>query len=90
MAYSIDVTVVEIRAGADPAGTLNTQVSFGYRIPIPMPPTDQGVPMPKPVVWQHALHIFIPKDKWLNQFSQWENYHLVVQDDGQIELKKAQ
>ncbi len=93
MTYSIDVTVTEIKADGDPAGNEYTQVCFAYRIALPMPPmppTAQGVPMPKPIVYKHALHIFIPKEKWVNQFSQWENYHMIVQDDGRVELKKAQ
>jgi hypothetical protein len=93
MTYSIDVTVVGIKADFDPAGNLYTQVEFGYRILMPMPPmpqTAQGLPMPVPPTFKHALHLIIPKEKWLNQFSQWETYHLIVQDDGHVELKKAQ
>ena len=92
MTYSVDVQIVEIVAGSDPAGNVHTKVSFGYRLKLPMPPmpqTAQGVPMPTPIAWQHAMHLFIPKEEWVGQFQMWENYHLIVQDDGHAELKKA-
>ena len=93
MGYSVDVTVTEVKADFDPANNEYTQIFFAYRIALPsppMPPTAQGIPMPKPIAYKHALHVIIPKEKWVNQFQMWESYHLIVQDDGHVELKKAQ
>jgi hypothetical protein len=84
--------VTEVKADFDPFGGEYTQVSFAYRIPIPTPPPGVTVagPQPKTIAYKHALHLFIPKDKWLAQYNMWEQYHLIIKDDGGIELKKAE
>ncbi len=93
MTYSVDVVVIEVKADFDPWGGEYTHVSFGSRLPLPtiIPPGVSVVgPMPKQVVYKHALHIIIPRDKWFGQYNMWEPYHLIVKDEGQIELKKAE
>ena len=92
MAFSMDVTVTEVKVDFDPWGGEYTQVSFAYRIPVPSPPAGVAVlgPAPKNVAYKHALHIFIPKDKWVGQYGMWEQYHLIIKDDGLVELKKAE
>jgi hypothetical protein len=90
MTYSMDVTVVEIKADFDPYGGEYTQVSFAFRLPVPRPPEIEKVypPAPKPIVYKHALHLFIPKEQWTGQYTMWEEFHIIVRDDGTIELKK--
>jgi hypothetical protein len=87
--YSIDVVVMEIKADIDPFTGEGTQVTFGYRIPVPAPPVPSGIMMPKQIAYKHAMHLFIPKDRWVGQFGMWEECHLIVSDDGKIELKKV-
>ena len=63
----------------------------GYRVPVPMPPAAAVLgPQPKQIMYKHALHLIIPKDKWVGQYNMWEQYHLIVKDDGIMELKKAE
>lgn len=88
LAFSIDVTIVEIKADFDPFGSEYTQVSFAIKLAIPMPPQSQQFPpKPKPTAYKHLMHLFIPKDKWTDQFQMWKDYHLIVKDDGTTELK---
>ena len=93
-AYSIDVVVTEIKADFDPYGGEYTLVAFGYKLPIPLPPTPSGQktfpPPPRPVFYKHATHIFIPREKWTGQYGMWEEYHLVVKDTGEVALKKKE
>jgi hypothetical protein len=89
----MDVVVTEVKADFDPWGGEYTHVSFAYRIPVPAPPVPAGVTVvgqPKNIAYKHALHVIIPKDKWLGQYMMWEHYHFIVEDDGKIQLKKAE
>ena len=90
MTFSIDVVVTEIKADFDPQGGEYTQVCFGYKIPVPRPPELENVypPAPKITHYKHAVHLIIPREKWDSQYTMWEECHLVVKDDGMIELKK--
>jgi len=88
MTYSIDVVVTEIKVDIEMLTGEGTVVVFGYRVPVPAPPLPPGVLMPKQIAYKHALHLFIPKDRWVGQFGMWEEYHLIVSDDGVVELKK--
>ncbi len=92
MAYTVEVVVVEIKADFDPQGGEYTQVSFGYRLPIIMPPEIEKMypPPPKPVFYKHALHLFIPRDKWYGQYTMWQRFKLTITDDGKISLKKIE
>lgn len=90
MAYTIDVVVTEIKADfAPPTNAEFVQVSFGYRLPIPLPPQQPGMPaMNPPIMYKHALHLFLPKQNWLSQYTMWENCVIDVSDDGKIEVRK--
>lgn len=88
----MDVTVTEIKVDFDPWGGEYTHVSFAYRIPVPVPPPELVAlgPQPKSIAYKHALHLMVPKDKWTGQYGMWDQFHLIVKDDGLIELKKAE
>ena len=89
MTFSIDVVVVEVKADFDPFGGMYTQVNFGVKLPVPSPPqTRQFPPQPKPTAYKHILHIMIPKEKWNGQFDMWGEYHIIVKDDGNVEIKR--
>jgi len=95
MTYSIDVEVLSLEPDFDPmTGNAFTKVIFGYREAVPappqLPPTIVGVQVPKPIHYKHTLHIFIPKEKWVDQFRQWTRYHMIVTDDGTVTLKRAE
>ena len=45
-----------------------TQITLGYRLPIPMLPKPQTPtlpPRPTPIAYKHALHVFLSRDKWI-------------------------
>lgn len=90
MTYSIDVVVVEIKADFDPYGGEYTLVSLGFKLPIPLPPQMDKMfpPPPKPIFYKHAMHLFVPRDKWTGQYDMWGEYHMIVKDNGETELKK--
>jgi len=89
MTYSIDVVVTEVIVDFDPYGGEYVKVAFGYKLPVPFrpPKPSQPVPTPQVVAYKHALHLFIPKDQWKAQYNLWQEFHLIVRDDGNIELK---
>ena len=91
MVFSMEVVVLEIKADFDPQGGEYTHVSFGYRLPVITPPDIEKVypPPPKPIIYKHALHLIIPKDKWFGQYTMWERYRLRVDDDGKVTLEKV-
>jgi hypothetical protein len=87
----MDVTVTAVKSDFDPYGGEYTYVSFGYRTPVPVPPQPSALgPQPKQIMYKHALHVIVPRDKWVGQYNMWEQYHLIVKDDGLLELKKAE
>jgi len=92
LAYSIDVLVIEIKGDFDPYGGEYSLISLGYRMPIPLPPQTEKVfpPQPKPIFYKHAIHLIVPRDNWTGQYNMWQEYHLIVKDDGQVELKKKE
>jgi len=89
--FSQDILVLEIKADFDMMGGEYTQVSLGFRVPVPMPPPEverQYPPQPKPIFYKHALHVFIPRDRWEGQYTMWQEYHLITKPNGELELKK--
>ena len=90
MPMKLDVVVIEIKADFDPFGGEYTHISFGYRLPVPMPPEQarRFPPPPRPVVYKHALHVIIPRDRWYGQYQMWQEFELIIKDDGGVELKK--
>lgn len=86
--YSIVVVVTEIKADFDPWGGEYTQITLGYRLPIPMPPQQQTLPpQPTPIAYKHALHLFLPRENWVGQYTMWQAFHATFRDDGTVELK---
>ena len=89
MTYSVDVVVTEIKADFAPTGAEFVQVSFGYRLPVPLPPQQPGqVQIGVPVFYKHAFHLFLPKQEWTAQFTMWETCTMTVSDDGHVEINK--
>jgi len=93
MTYSIDVVVTEVIIDFDKYGGEYVKVALGYKLPSPFKPPIQHAPniiIPQPpveVYYKHALHVLIPRDQWKEQFNMWREYHLIVKDDGSVELK---
>ena len=92
MTYSIDVVVTEVIIDFDKYGGEYVKVALAYKLPSPFKPPIQRInPMiPQPpveVYYKHALHVLIPRDRWKEQFNMWREYHLIVKDDGSVELK---
>jgi len=89
--YSIDVVVINLKANFDSFGGEYVQVTLGYKVPIPFKPPNlqQQFPPRQPVFYNAAIHVIIPKDKWTGQFNMWQVFHLIVKDDGTVELKPA-
>jgi hypothetical protein len=92
MVYQQDVVVAEIKADFDPYGGEYTHISFGYRVPIPMPPGARRTypPQPKPVMYKHALHIIMPRERWLGQYTMWQDFILECKDNGDLELRRKE
>ena len=92
MTYSLDLVVVEVVADFDPQGNEYTKISLGFKLPIPAPPHIEQVypPPPKPTTYKHALHVFIPREKWTGQYTMWQEFHCIVKDNGEVELKKKE
>jgi hypothetical protein len=88
MPYSEETVVTEIKSDFDPFGGEYTQVSFGYRLPVPRPPEMQRMGVPTQIYYKHALHVFIPRDQWVGQYTMWQRVKLVVQDDGRVEVSR--
>lgn len=78
MTESIDVIVIEIKMDSGLQGEQFTMIVLGYEIPIPRPPQAdaQYPPVPRPTYHKHALHVFIPREKWTGQFTMWQGFHL--------------
>lgn len=90
MTFEQDVVVTEIKADFDPFGGEYTHISLGYRVPVPMPPQTGGPlpPQPTPVMYKHAIHIIIPRESWVGQYTMWEQIHIVVKDNGEVRITK--
>jgi len=89
MPYEQDTVVVEIKADFDPYGGEYTHISLGYRMPVPMPPATQRLPpQPQPVMYKHVIHLIIPRENWVGQYTMWEQVHVVVNDNGEVKVSK--
>jgi sRNA-binding regulator protein Hfq len=91
MTFEHDVVVTEIKADFDPFGGEYTHISLGYRVPIPMPPQTGSTtlpPRPTPVMYKHAIHLIIPRESWTGQYTMWQEFHVTVKDDGQVQLTR--
>jgi len=85
----MDVVVIEISIDFDPFGGEYVKVSFGYRLPVPFRPPQPTIRVPnqQPIIYRIALRLFIPKEQWKAQYNLWQEYHLIVKDEGDVELK---
>lgn len=93
MTISIDVLVLEITVDTDGVGNQYSHIAFGHVVPQPIPPHIAQLPIGQrpapPVLYKHDLHVMVPRDKWFGQYQQWDTWHLIIHDDGNLELKKA-
>lgn len=91
MVYRARVVVCEVKADFDPFGGEYTHVSFGYRVPIPRPPeADRAYPpVPRQIMYKHAMHLIVPREQWDGQFTMWGEYDLELGDRGQVSLNIA-
>ena len=90
MPYTEEATVTEIKADFDPFGGEYTQVSFGYRLPVPRPPEMQKIGVPSQIYYKHVFHLFIPREKWVGQYNMWQRVKITIQDDGRVEVTRIQ
>jgi hypothetical protein len=90
--YEVDATVIEITSDFDMYGGEYTRVTLGYRLPVPRPPEVEKIypPPPKPIVYKHVIHVFIPRDKWTGQYNLWQQCKVIIKDNGDIEVKRVE
>ncbi|MCP8308166.1 MAG: hypothetical protein H3Z52_05065 [archaeon] len=91
MPIRIRVKIIGFQPDSDPmSGEEYTQVTMAIRSPIPKPPMQPTYPpLPRPMSWKHVIHLFIPTKEWTGQYHMWQDYDLIIQDSGEIELKLA-
>jgi hypothetical protein len=89
--FTLRVKVVGMQPDSDQfTGEQYTMIILAIQSLIPSPPAQATFPpMPKQMAWKHLLHIFIPHDKWNDQYRMWQDYDMIVKDTGEIELKLA-
>ncbi len=75
--YTKHVKVIDIKTDDIPAGYEFIQISLGYQL-------DNSTPS----VVKHALHVFIPKKDWKNQYSIGDKYMISLSNTGEIKLTK--
>ena len=90
VSFVTDAWVIEIKVYHDPQGNKYALITLAYEIPIPLPPhlKNQFPPPPKPTLYQHILHIFIPEDKYRDNYRLWEKYKVKIYEDGSLEVTK--
>jgi hypothetical protein len=89
MVFEHDVIVTEVKADFDPYGGEYTHISLGYRVPVPMPPETQPQtlpPRPQPIMYKHAIHVIIPREEWTGQYTMWQEFHVKVNENGNVQL----
>jgi len=75
--YTKHVKVIDIKSDDIPAGYEFIQISLGYQL-------DNSTAG----VVKHAMHVFIPKKDWRNQYSIGDKYVISLYDTGEIKLAK--
>ena len=90
MPYVVNAIVVEITSDFDPLGGEYVKISLGYKLPMPRPPEVERTypPPPKPTTYKHIAHIIIPREKWTGQYTMWQEFKLVIGDNGEVEIKR--
>ena len=93
MVVTIRARVVGLGSDSDPyTGQGYTSVSLAIESPIPRPPAqlaNQYPPVPRPTVYKHVMHIFIPNSQWRNRYSMWAEYDIIIEDTGEMRLALA-
>lgn len=93
MPVNIRGKVVGIGSDSDPyTGQEYTMVALAIESPIQRPPPNMlsgYPPVPRPTVYKHVLHIFIPIKEWRGQYDMWTEYDIVIEDSGEMRLALA-
>jgi hypothetical protein len=89
MPVNLRARVVALGSDSDPfTGQAYTAVTLATESPIPR--ALQQLPnAPRPTVYKHVLHIFIPNDQWNSQYNMWTPYDVLIEDSGEMRLVPA-
>ena len=94
MAFEIAVQVIGINPDVDQmTGERYTHITIAKESivdPSSIPLSQFSLPnFPNNVSgWKYILNVFIPTEKWNNQYKMWQKYTLIVKDNGELELKQ--
>ena len=71
------------------SGKPYTQINFGVETIGPQIQEQQMMSYPAQRVkgWKYMLNVFIPNEKWNNQYKMWQKYDLTIKDSGELILK---
>jgi hypothetical protein len=93
--YKVDTEVTTIRVDFDPWGGEYTYVELSWKLPLPSPQALAQQPVvlgaqPKNVAYKHVMHVYIPKENWVDQYKMWEKRKITIEDDGAISIEKVE
>ena len=84
----ITLQVIALNPDYDAAtGELYTRADLGIQS---KPPEDESQIAPLPPFWKYLLNIYIPKNKWNEQYKMWTRYDLTIKDTGELALTLPQ
>ena len=98
MPYTVDAVVTTIKADFDMFGGEYTYVEISWKLPLPSPQglsqlTQQPIVLgaqPKNVAYKHVIHVFVPRENWVDQYKMWEKRKVTIEDDGSIRVEKVE
>jgi hypothetical protein len=89
MVFQIRVIVVNQTMDTDPfTGRIFYQIALGIKVPIPVEKPPPGAPQLVQSAWKHLLHVFVPRENWVNQYTMGQEFDLTVNDEGEVTLKR--
>ena len=89
VSYDVEAEIIKIEELAYHFGEKVVVVTLAYQVPIPIPPQLRNAfpPPPKPVIWYHAIRLWIPLEKWNDQYRLGQKFKVKVYEDGSVEVK---